>query len=185
MGIYNVLMMWLTTVVRKKDTWTNGNYTSMVSGYWFILFFIVHYGFFLFIQVSIFLSVSDMSSQPFGPSGFFDLLIHVRNYLSPELQWVLLLFFASYGIIVLKDFVIPGLYKKASLSVLMFAPYARIFVQQFCVILGGMFLVFGAAKIFIVIFVAVKLFFETIIDYKKLLESSIEKIVLNSNKKAQ
>jgi len=52
----------------------------------------------------------------------------------------------------------------------MFEPYIRIFVQQFVVILGSMFLTFGAGKIFILIFVAAKIFFELFINYNRLLD---------------
>jgi hypothetical protein len=52
---------------------------------------------------------------------------------------------------------------------LMFEPYIRIFVQQFVVILGSMFLGFGANKIFILIFVITKIFFELFANFDRLL----------------
>jgi hypothetical protein len=55
---------------------------------------------------------------------------------------------------------------------LMFEPNMRIFVQQFVVILGSMFLTFGAGKIFILIFIVVKIFFELFVNFNRLLEVS-------------
>jgi hypothetical protein len=52
---------------------------------------------------------------------------------------------------------------------LMFEPYMRIFVQQFVVILGSIFLSFGGGKIFILVFVIVKIFFELFVNLNRLL----------------
>lgn len=174
-GIYNIIMMWMTTLVKKKDEWSNGGATTMVSGYFFILFFMAHYGFFLFMQISIFLQVAHIGNFTFGLSSFFRFITHITDYLSPATEQLLLLFIASYGIVVLKDFVFNGAYKTASLGTLLFAPYGRIFVQQFCVIIGAFLLEFDLGKIFILIFVIVKIFFESILDYQKIIEDAGKK----------
>ena len=174
-GIYNIIMMWMTTLVKKKDEWSNGGASTMVSGYFFILFFMVHYGFFIFIQISIFLQVADIGNLAFGPAAFFQFITHVADYLSPATEQLLLLFIASYGIVVLKDFVFNGAYKTASIGALMFAPYARIFVQQFCVIIGAFLLGFNLGKIFILVFVVVKIFFESILNYQGIIEEAGKK----------
>ena len=147
----------------------------MVSGYFFILFFMVHYGFFIFIQISIFLQVADIGNLAFGPAAFFKFITHVADYLSPATEQLLLLFIVSYGIVVLKDFVFNGAYKTASIGTLMFAPYARIFVQQFCVIIGAFLLGFDLGKIFILVFVVVKIFFESILNYQGIIEEAGKK----------
>lgn len=165
-GLYNIVMMLMTTLVKKKDVWENGGNEFMVSGYGFIAFFTVHYGFFVFVQMSIFLGVTEYKDT----AGVFDFVFHITRYIPVRVQWLLLLFIISNGLIVVKNFVLTGDYKTASLGTLMFAPYARVFVQQFCVILGSFFLTFGWGKIFIVIFVAVKIFFETVLDYEKILK---------------
>lgn len=171
-GLYNVLMMLVTTQIKKKDVWQNDNYRAMVSGYWFIVFFIVHYGFFIWIQMGIFLDVSGYKNHAFGFTSVADFFIHLGENIPPAIQWILLLFIVSYGITVLKNFILTGAYKTASLGTLMFAPYARIFVQQFCVILGSFFLQFGAGAIFILIFAMVKTFFEIVLDYQKIITAS-------------
>ena len=169
-GLYNVLMMLLTTFVKKKDIWTNGSYSALVSGYWFVLFFIIHYGFFLAVQIGIFLSISNFNTDTSTVKDFFYALHHLTlNAQTPPAVWLILIFIATHGILVLKDFILTGNYKRASLGVLLFAPYARVFVQQFCVLIGGFFLQFGAGKIFILVFVVVKIFFESVLDYQKML----------------
>lgn len=174
-GFYNVIMMLLTTSVKKKDVWSNGGTSTMVSGYGFIIFFIIHYGFFLAIQMSIFFSFSGNGTDGFTADKFFDAVFQFRFTAdSPPAVWLLFIFIATHGLILVKDFIITGNYKKASLGALLFAPYARVFVQQFCVILGGFLLQFGAGKIFILIFVIVKIFFESVLDYQKIITESIE-----------
>jgi hypothetical protein len=71
----------------------------------------------------------------------------------------------SYGFRLTTDFILTGDYKNSSLGYLMFQPYGRIFIQQVTVIVGSMFLSFGAGKIFILIFAAIKIFFEVFIDF--------------------
>ncbi|MND08531.1 hypothetical protein D3C83_312060 [compost metagenome] len=56
----------------------------------------------------------------------------------------------------------------------MFQPYGRIFVQQFTVIIGSIFLSFGAGKIFILIFALIKIFFDVFIDFSGLLKKASE-----------
>lgn len=172
MGAYNVLMMWSTTLFKRKDEWVSGDVSSMVSGYYFILFFIAHYGFFILIQLGLFISISKIGNLDFKDS--FVLLFHIRSYLPNPTYQLLMLFIISYGIIVLKDFFIPGLYKTASLGSLMFSPYARVFVQQFCLLLGGLLFVFSLGKIFIILFVIIKIFFE--VGLKFLIKWDLSKI---------
>ncbi|MFM6926505.1 MAG: DUF6498-containing protein, partial [Ferruginibacter sp.] len=60
-GLVNVLKMASVTLfVKQRDVWENGGSTSMQSGWFFIFFFIIHYGFFVFIQTQIFFSVSGL-----------------------------------------------------------------------------------------------------------------------------
>jgi hypothetical protein len=172
MGAYNVLMMWRTTLFKGQEEWVSGDVSSMVSGYYFILFFIAHYGFFIIIQLGLFISISQIGNLEFSDS--FVLLFHIKRYLSNPTYQLLLLFIISYGIIVLKDFFIPGLYKTASLGSLMFSPYARVFVQQFCLLLGGLLFVFGLGKIFIILFMIIKIFFE--VGLKFLIKWDLSKI---------
>jgi Family of unknown function (DUF6498) len=165
-GIINVLKMACVTIfVRQKDVWENVGNSSMQSGWFFIFFFIIHYGFFVFVQTQIFFNVSGLI-----PDGSF-----LMNYSKiPELlgdngKLMLLIFIAYYTMQNVFDFFLSGNYKTISMGRLMFEPYMRIFVQQFVVILGSMFLTFGAGKVFILVFVIAKIFFELFVNFNRFL----------------
>jgi hypothetical protein len=165
-GIINVLKMAFVTIfVKKSDEWQSGSRSSRQSGWFFIFFFIVHYGFFVFVQTQIFFSVSNLI-----PNGSF-----LVNYAKiPELlgdngKLMLLIFVAYYTLQHFFDFFASGTFKTISMGRLMFEPYVRIFVQQFVVILGSIFLSFAAGKIFMLVFVAIKIYFELFINFNRIL----------------
>jgi Family of unknown function (DUF6498) len=176
-GIINVFKMaCVTRFVRKKDVWnTQGGNITMKSGLFFIIFFIVHYGLFVFVQTQIFFSVSGLI-----PEGNL-----VMDYTKiPELlgyhgKLLLFIFIAYYTFTNLFDFFLSGKYKTVSTGRLMFEPYMRIFVQQVVVIIGSMFLQFGAGKIFILIFVVARIFFELFVNFNRFLELAEKKQRLN------
>lgn len=165
-GIINVLKMsFITLFVKKQDTWQNNGGSSMQSGWFFILFFIAHYGFFVFVQTQIFFAVSRLI-----PNGsFFANYAKIPALLGDNGKLMLLIFVAYYTLQNLFDFFLSGNYKTISMGRLMFEPYMRIFVQQFVVILGGIFLGFGAGKIFMLVFVIAKIFFELFVNFNRFL----------------
>ncbi|MBS1510356.1 MAG: hypothetical protein JST86_05910 [Bacteroidetes bacterium] len=166
-GVLNVIKMSaVTLLVRKKDVWENNGSVSMQSGWLFVFFFIVHYGLFVFIQTNLFFGVSDMHSG----SGFFSVYQKIPEMLGDKGKLLLLIFAGYYCFANLFYFFKSGTYKTISLGRLLFEPYARIFIQQIVVILGGMFLAFGAGKIFMLIFVVVKLYFELFINFSRILD---------------
>lgn len=172
-GIYTALQLWLTTLIKKKDAWTNGGETTMVSGYVFIVFFIIHYGFFVLIQMHIFLGILHIKP----PSvNLFYYITHIYKFLPEYALWILALFTISYGLIVLKEFILTGIYKTIDMGSLMFAPYGRIFVQQFVVIIGSFILLFNrGSEIFILVFVIMKIFFGFLLDFEKIISSTVKK----------
>lgn len=170
-GGYNVLRMLLTAIIKKRDVWDDRTGT-MMPGLFFIFFFIIHYGFFVFIQLSLFLSIIHLPGlDNFGSA--FTFLFHFPDYLSRDALTVLLLFVFSYGVVITRKHLWNGAYKTASMGMLMFTPYPRIFVQQFVVILGSFVLVFGtgATGIFMMIFVTVKILFELLLDFDQFFEA--------------
>lgn len=165
-GIINVLKMACVTIfVRQEDVWENVGNSSMQSGWFFIFFFIVHYGFFVFVQTQIFFNVSGLI-----PDGsFFMNYSKIPGLLGDNGKLMLLIFIAYYTMQNVFDFFLSGNYRTISMGRLMFEPYMRIFVQQFVVILGSMFLTFGAGKIFILVFVIAKIFFELFVNFNRFL----------------
>lgn len=167
-GIMTVVKLFITTLFKKKDELENGGSTSQVSGYFFIFFFIIHFGFFVFVQMTIFLSIISIEGLKGGPSAFFKLISNPTQYIGNVGILLILMFFVTYGFAVIKDFILPQKYKTVSMAETMFSPYGRIFVQQFVVIIGSFILLFNASKIFILIFVITKIFFELLVRFDKL-----------------
>ena len=172
-GFYNILKMAIVTVFKKKHVWENNGNMLMVSGWFFILFFILHYGLFVTVQMSIFSGVSGFGSE--GTFGPFSFVFHINRYLTQDTKVVLYGFILVYGLRTVMEFIVTGQYRTISMGHLMFQPYLRIFIQQFVVILGSMFIVFGGGKIFMIIFVIIKIWFELYINFEKLLTDSENK----------
>lgn len=168
-GIYNIFRLSLTAATRKTDTWNDKNPDESQVGSWFFpFFFLVHYGFFIAIQLSIFLSISGIEKL-YGISNAWDFITHLPLYLSNNSKLLLVAFVVSHGLIVLKDYVLNGAYRTASMGAVMFEPYGRIFVQQFTVIAGGIFLAFNAGKVFITLFAGIKIFMDVFVNYDRII----------------
>ncbi len=179
-GVINVLKMACVTIfVRPKDVWENGGATSMQSGWLFIFFFIAHYGFFVLVQTQIFFGVSGIGDD----ASFFGKYARVPALLGDNGKLMLLIFITYYTLQTIFAFFLSGNYKTISIGRLLFEPYMRIFVQQFVVILGSIFLSFGAGKVFILIFILVKIFFELFVNFGRFLAIAEKKQQLKNERK--
>jgi hypothetical protein len=179
-GALTVVKMGVITAVRKKDEWyANGGVTRQ-SGLFFILFFIMHFGLFALVQTSIFSGSAGINPPN---SGMFHFFFHWYDYINEVIGYMLAGFIISYIVRDFIPFILNGDYKTKPLMLVMFQPYGRIFIQQFTVILGSMFLSLGLGKIFILIFAAAKIGFELFINYDKLLQKAEDKMKKNSIKK--
>jgi len=170
-GILNLVKMGIVTAVRKKDKWYNNNSYTMQSGLFFMFFFLIHYGLFVAVQMGIFFGVSGMGDGT-------DLTLFSFFYKWPELLTndsviMLTAFGIGYGFKMIYEFIRSGDYKTTPLMVIMFQPYGRIFIQQFTVILGSIFLSFGAGKIFIIVFAATRIFFEIYLNMDGILSKAM------------
>ena len=170
-GLFTLLKLLITgLLVRPKDVWQNQGSVTKQPFWFFMLFFMLHYGLFVAIQMGMFFAVSGIGDQyKITFSNFFSrwpLLLNSEAYI------MLGVFIISYGFRLTTDFILSGEYKNASLGYLMFQPYGRIFIQQVTVILGSMFLSFGAGKIFILVFAAIKIFFEVFIDFETIIKKA-------------
>ena len=173
-GLFTLLKMAIVTAIRKTDIWYNGNSRTTQSGFFFMLFFLVHYGLFVAIQTGLFIRVSGIGRQ--HHAGFFDFFLHWPQYLGKDAWYMLTGFLISYCFHLIWNFLRTGQYKTISMMHLMFQPYGRIFIQQVTVILGSIFLSFGAGKIFILVFAFVKIFFEVFINYDAILNKGIQEV---------
>ncbi|HQW85336.1 MAG TPA: DUF6498-containing protein [Ferruginibacter sp.] len=168
-GVINVIKMACVTLfVKPRDVWENNGSFTNVSGLFFIVFFIVHYGFFVFVQTQIFFGVTGIIKD----SSIFSSYSKVPAVLGHDGLILLLIFITYYTLQTLFNFFLSGAYKKTSMSKLMFQPYGRIFVQQFVVIVGSMFLALGFSNIFILILALVKIGFELFVNFDKFIDKA-------------
>ena len=166
-GCFTLLKMLITGLIVKKDEWQTTGGSSTKQPFWlFMLFFLVHYGLFVSIQMGMFFAVSGIGDE--HGITFFNFFSKWPSLLTNDAYIMLGVFIVSYGFRLTTDFILTGDYKTSSLGYLMFQPYGRIFIQQVTVILGSMFLSFGAGKIFIFLFALIKIFFEVFIDFNLL-----------------
>ncbi len=170
-GIFTLIKMGIVTVIKKWDWWQNNGSRQKVHGVFHMLFFLVHYGFFIAIQMFIFskTTVFDTSKDP----DLFNFLFNLPSQMNSN-SWIMLgSFVLGYGYKNLTEFILTDEYKTASLTQIMFEPYIRIFIQQFTVIAGSFVLLFGVTNIFILLFALVKIFFTVVIDYESMLKKAM------------
>lgn len=170
-GVITVMKIALVTFVRKKDQWYNQGTTTSVSGLFFIAFFILHFGLFAAVQTSIFSETAGITKPGKGMLHFF---FHWYEYINKDIA--IMLGTITFGHLARSfvPFVLSGEYKTVSMMKLMFQPYGRIFVQQFTVILGSMLLIFKWQTGFMIVFAAVKIFFEMIVHFDGIISRSLD-----------
>lgn len=158
-GVFHVLKMLTITFL------SNDMKGDRAKGVGLTLFFIVHYGFFVFIQTTfffVFLSMGDNRiSDSFGVSN----LLKVLQF--EGVQIALALMIVTHLLKFWFNFYKKGNYKNADIALYMFQPYVRIIIQQFVAIVPGFFIVLGnggfaVAIVLIVIRTLVDLFFAKI-----------------------
>jgi len=170
-GILNLIKMGIVTAVRKKDKWYNNNSYTMQSGLFFMFFFLIHYGLFVTVQMGIFFGASGMGD---GTNlTLFSFFYKWPDLLTNDSVVMLIAFGIGYGFKMIYEFIRSGEYKTTPLMVIMFQPYGRIFIQQFTVIIGSLFLSFGAGTIFIIVFAAVRILFEVYFNFDQILSKAM------------
>ena len=179
-GIFNLVKMGVVTIVRKTDTWYNGPSRTKQSGLFFMLFFLLHYGLFVGVQMGIFFGVSGIGEG--RHINAFSFFYKWPQLISNDSLIMLGAFVFCYGFKVLVDFILSGEYKTIPMTLLLFQPYGRIFIQQITVILGSMFLSFGGGKIFILVFALIKIFFEVFVNFNGILNKAMKDMEKTSNK---
>ncbi|MES1197951.1 MAG: DUF6498-containing protein [Chitinophagaceae bacterium] len=178
-GILTLLKMAVITLVRKTDNWYNQGTSTRVSGLFFMAFFTLHFGLFAAIQTSIFSETANIVPSGKGLLYFF---FHWYSFINNDIAIMLAGLAISYFIRSFIPFIVSGEYKTISMTMVMFQPYGRIFVQQFTVILGSMFLAFGFGKGFILVFAAAKIVFEVYFNFDSILNKAMKEMEKESGK---
>lgn len=139
-GLIHMAKMWATLRLgRAQQHAVFSAANTMFAGTFAIVFFLVHYFFFVFGQ-SIFV-FSFFGRQEFG----FESAFHVFNnyYIllqRPDMQLVLGIVIATQLGNAIMYFFVPGKYNLYTLEQLFLQPYLRIVVQQMATILTGFFM---------------------------------------------
>jgi len=179
-GIFTLVKMGIVTATRKTDTWYNGSSRTNQSGLFFMFFFLLHYGIFTGVQMGIFFGVSGIGKG--SNITAFNFFYKWPQLLSLDSLVMFLVFVSFYGFKMIVTFIRSGEYRTIPMMLLMFQPYGRIFIQQITVIIGSMFLTFGAGKIFILIFALIKIFVELFFDFESILRKGFKGIENKSGK---
>lgn len=169
-GMLTLLKMAVVTIVRRNDLWHNNGTTTRVSGLFFMVYFTLHYGLFACVQSTIFSQVTYITPPGSGPMHFF---FHWYEYINKDIGIMLGTFVVGYLARSFYPFIVNGEFRTISMTRLMFQPYGRIFIQQFTVIVGSMFLSFGFDKGFILVFALTKMWMDVHINFDKVLDKTM------------
>ena len=178
-GVLTLMKMAVITLVRGKDTWYNQVTTTSVSGLFFMAFFTLHFGLFAAVQTSIFSQTAGIVPSGKGLLYFF---FHWYQFINNDSAIMLGGLVVSYFVRSFIPFIVSGEYKTVSMTMVMFQPYGRIFIQQFTVIIGSMFLAFGFGKGFILVFAAAKIVFEVYFNFDSILNKAMKDMEKESGK---
>lgn len=152
-GIFHAIKM--LTITFLSDEMKN----DKGKGIGLTLFFLVHYGFFVFIQTTfffVFLSMGDdRISDSLGVSNFLTVLQ------IEAIQVALGLMIVTYALKFWFTFYKNKRYNNVEIALYMFQPYVRIIIQQFVAIVPGFFIIFGNAGIAVAI---VLIIIRTLVD---------------------
>jgi hypothetical protein len=158
------VFVWLQKQSKNKGTESlsdnNSADLSKQSKGFLMFFFLIHYNFFIFIQLFFILGIdSIVGSSSFNP-------MNILKYLGHEvgLFWLGILgLFISHGFSFYLNFYKGKEYANRNPAVQMFQPYGRIFIQQFVVILGAMVsMLLGSPLFLLIVLVVIKLLVDLI-----------------------
>lgn len=180
-GVFNALKMFLVLKYGTPDK-NNPDFTK----YGIILFFLIHYGFFVGIQSIFGFSLFDMGEasifkEPFHILDNYGIILSLDD-IKYALPAIVLIHIGKF----FTDFIRNKKYDVFSASEIMFKPYVRIVIQQFVVIISTFFIVFGeagiiAAILLVILRLFIDLSLEAIKKDSKLLDVMAEKL---ANEKA-
>ncbi len=157
-GVIHAVKLFLVIKHGKKD---KPDPNSM-SGYGMIVFFLFHYGMFVGIQLVFAFFFFQGSIE--GISNGFDILHNFGVLLQSEGMIIMLgsLVLTNLGYFY-SNFWVPFKYRDYTPNDIFFAPYVRIFIQQFVVILSGFFIVlFHAGFVAAILLLVFRLFIDLV-----------------------
>ncbi len=177
-GVFNALKMFWSIKYGKS------------KGYGLILFFIVHYGFFIAIQSIFAFGIFDIDKH----SIFRDPINLIENYgiilKLEDISYALPAILFTHAGKFFSDFISNKKYLLFTAKEIMFKPYVRIIVQQFAVILSIFFIIFSKAGLFaaillIIIRLLIDLVMESIKENSKMVDYFAEKLATDKVSKEE
>ena len=105
------------------------------SKFFFIPFFIVHYGLFCFVHGVFIFAIFNRESGGFGPYGGVDNFLQV--FRQEHLWWGVAALAISHLWSFAVNYIGRGEYRRTAVPMLMFQPYARIVVLHIAILIGG------------------------------------------------
>ena len=152
MGIIHVFKMSALYIMNRKNPAALNveRQTSGLTGFGLIPFFIVHFGFFIFVQMMV-----------FGGFTHQNLLKSFGVLFTGDYQYLLaVMFITKITQLISELFWDPEIETKLPEDVF-FEPYPRIFVQQFMVILGGWLSIFNGRMLgYLIVLILCKTFID-------------------------
>lgn len=168
LGFFNAIKMIIVTFIKGGEPCLINGDVVKVHGIIFTLFFIAVYSVFMFFTTSLFTAIVNFKdAQSADPISFF---FNLPQILSLDGKMVLALFFIVYGIQMISNFIMSGKYNTATFNNLLFQPFNRAMLQQVIVFIGCMMLTFGSGKLFMLVFVVIKLSAEIFISIEHYLK---------------
>ncbi len=136
-GLFHLVKMFFISFLTEKDS------KQKLLGMFYMAFFSVHYGIFVFVQTTfffVFLAMEDKNvSSSIGLENFKTILQ------LPGFQVGLIFMIFSYALPFYFIFFRSNYYRTVQIESYIFQPYLRIFIQQFVAIIPGFFVIFGKA----------------------------------------
>ncbi|GFZ79399.1 hypothetical protein GCM10011531_06490 [Aquaticitalea lipolytica] len=151
-GLFNAIKMY---VASRHD----GSGKSVM---FFIPFFLFHYGAFVAIQsifVFVIFGIGDYGffKEPFYLIENYKTILHFKG-----MEYILPLMVGTQLMKFIFDFILPQKQLQFTVQEIMYKPYARIFIQQFTVILAMFFMMFTSVTYIAALLL---IFFRAIVDF--------------------
>ena len=140
-GFFNVIKL---AMIAQLNDHPNDPTDKGVTGWGVIPFFVLHFGFFIFIQLVVYLGFAngiDPVLKGVGNGFFPDLTLYFTRTLGDSFWFIVSNFVLGQTLYLITVFLYRKQYLTTTLGSQMMSPYARIVVQQFTIILSGFFLI--------------------------------------------
>jgi hypothetical protein len=144
---------------KRSGAFDNIGLLNHGSKFFFVPFFIFHYGMFCLVHGAFIFAIFDREAGGFGPFGGFDNALHV---FSQEHLWLgAAALAASHLWSFVVNFLGNGEYRRTAVPMLMFQPYARVVVLHVAILFGA-FLAFamGSNIVVLMLLIAGKTFLD-------------------------